>query len=172
MTSRALGFDHDCSIRHEFPPEEQTANPIERVVGYPINCLATIAAAGASCLGGQYGNRQRPAMDETLEFFIPSSLHSTFQLCESQPGGEFSDQLKADFSVSYNQVCGVSNSKILPSRYSRQTRTLSIACIVWVPLAVLWGGNSCLALRFSLNNWYLWSATLFTNMGYFCSNSF
>lgn len=67
-------------------------------------------------------------MDETLEFFIPSSLHSTFQLYESQPGGEFSDQLKADFSVSYNQVYGVSNSKILPSRYSRQELFYSLHC--------------------------------------------
>lgn len=71
MTSLALGFHHVFSIIHEFPPEKQTSDPIEIVVGYPINCLATIAAMGASCLEGQYYSRQSPAMDKTLEFFIP-----------------------------------------------------------------------------------------------------
>lgn len=65
-----MSFDHVYSTRCELLPVEHASNPIKKVVGYPINCLATIAPVGAFCLAHHYRSTQSTSLIKTTDLFF------------------------------------------------------------------------------------------------------
>lgn len=52
MTAQVMEFGYIYYTRNECPPVKQTSNPVKRVVGYPMNSVASIAALDIYCLVG------------------------------------------------------------------------------------------------------------------------
>lgn len=77
MFCLVVDFDYVFNIRHKFLPVEQALNPINKVVGYPMNIFVTIVPGCTWCLVSWYLHMQSPALCYTTAFSI--NLHSTFQ---------------------------------------------------------------------------------------------
>lgn len=79
------------------------------MTGYPHSHQVSIAPEDVTFRAVQYSRVQGPTLEKTI--FSSSTLHGTFQHCESQPAGiEFPEQLETDFWMFCNQSMQVPQS--------------------------------------------------------------
>lgn len=65
-----MSIDHVYSTISELLPMEHASNPIQKVIGYPRNYLATIVPVSISCLTHHYYRMQSSALVKTIDCFF------------------------------------------------------------------------------------------------------
>lgn len=74
---------------------EQTANPINRAVGHPINTCAIIGVVGTSWLAGKNCYMNGPVLDKKLTPFLsPAACIVVPKTTKASQQGEFYGQFK------------------------------------------------------------------------------
>lgn len=125
-----------------------------------VNSIATMAPMGTDCEAGACWNMQSLCWVRSLRSFCPSSLHGTFQYCESYLSGKkYPGQFKVAVSIPCTQSV-VSSANVLPGIHARQPRAMAAACLVLAAFEATLskssqGGNLCLAQRFAFINYVL-----------------